>query len=90
MDGESTRVMELYAPPIDDTDFAREVHQTVAEHYGFAGQIFMDYLFREYALEKDTCRLREAYIAFRDEFTSDYEMIYDKFPTTRLGYPATM
>ena len=90
MDGESTRVMELYAPPIDDTDFAREVHQTVAEHYGFAGQMFMDYLFREYALEKDTCRLREAYIAFRDEFTSDYEMIFDKCTSIYRDYAALL
>ena len=42
MDGENTRVMELYASPIGDTDFARTVHQTAAENYGFAGQMFMD------------------------------------------------
>ena len=52
MDGENTRVMELYASPIGDTDFAREVHQISAENYGFAGQMFMDYLFHEYELEK--------------------------------------
>lgn len=78
MDGENTRVMELYTPPIDDTDFAREVHQISAENYGFAGQIFMDYLFREYELEKGISKLRKAYAECRDIFNSSYELGYGK------------
>ena len=117
MDGESTRVLELYAPPVEDTDFAREIHQVTAEHYGFAGQMFLDFLFNSYGLsgkgdaaqtgtidgadqtaqtgvdgvsstgctrgvvaagKKDgTLKLREDYQAFRDDFKSTYEMLFD-------------
>lgn len=86
MDGESTRVMELYASPISDPDFAREVHQTVAENYGFAGEMFLDFLFREYGLEEDTGKLREAYQGFREEFSSLYEMLYGKYTGIYLDY----
>lgn len=88
MDGENTRVMELYAAPVEDTDFARKVHQTSAENYGFAGQMFLDYLFREYALEKGPEKLRKAYQDFREEFVSLYEMIYDKCTSIYLEYTA--
>ena len=90
MDGENTRVMELYASPIDDTDFAREVHQISAENYGFAGQMFIDYLFHEYGLEKDTDNLRQAYMAFRDEFVSMYEMLYEKCTSIHLEFVAVI
>ena len=86
MDGENTRVMELYASPINAPDFARTVHQTAAENYGFAGQVFMDYLFREYELEKDTNKLRQMYVSFRDEFVSMYEMLYEKCTSVHLEF----
>ena len=90
MDGENTRVMELYASPIGDTDFARTVHQTAAENYGFAGQMFMDYLFHEYELEKGTSKLRQAYMSFRDEFVSMYEMFYEKCTNIHLEFVAVL
>ena len=90
MDGENTRVMELYASPIDDTDFARTVHQTTAENYGFAGQLFMDYLFREYGLEKGIDKLRQMYVSFRDEFVSMYEMLYEKCTSVHLEFVAVL
>ena len=90
MDGENTRVMELYASPIDDTDFAREVHQISAENYGFAGQIFMDYLFREYELEKGISKLRKAYTECRDTFRSSYEMAYGKCTSIYQEYASVL
>ena len=90
MDGENTRVMELYASPIGNTDFARTVHQTAAENYGFAGQMFMDYLFHEYELEKGTSKLRQAYKCFRDEFVSMYEMLYEKCTSVHLEFVAVL
>ena len=90
MDGENTRIMELYASPIGDTDFARTVHQTAAENYGFAGKMFMDYLFREYELEKGTSRLRQAYTNFRDEFVSMYAMLYEKCTSIHLEFVAVL
>lgn len=90
MDGENTRVMELYASPIGDTDFARTVHQTAAENYGFAGQMFMDHLFREYELEKDTSKLRKAYKECRDTFNSSYELGYGKCTSIYQEYVSDM
>lgn len=90
MDGENTRVMELYASPIGDTDFSRTVHQTAAENYGFAGQMFMDYLFHEYELEKGTSKLRQAYTNFRDEFVSMYAMLYEKCTSIHLEFVAVL
>ena len=90
MDGENTRVMELYALPIGDTDFSRTVHQTAAENYGFAGQMFMDYLFHEYELEKGTSKLRQAYTNFRDEFVSMYAMLYEKCTSIHLEFVAVL
>ncbi len=90
MDGENTRVMELYTSPIDDTDFARDVHQISAENYGFAGQMFMDYLFREYELEKDTNKLRKAYAECRDTFSSSYELEYGKCTSIYQEYAAVL
>lgn len=90
MDGENTRVMELYTSPIDDTDFAREVHQISAENYGFAGQIFMDYLFREYELEKGISKLRKAYAECRDIFNSSYELGYGKCTSIYQEYVSVM
>lgn len=90
MDGENTRVMELYASPIDDTDFAREVHQISAENYGFAGQTFMDYLFREYELKKDTGKVRKAYAECKDTFSNAYEMAYGKCTSIYQEYAAVL
>jgi hypothetical protein len=60
LDGIQTRTFELYGKPVDDMDFAKEVHITSEQNYGFAGAAFMravcaalrddpDYLHREYA-----------------------------------------
>lgn len=88
MDGENTRVMELYASPIEDTDFARKVHQTVEENYGFAGQEFVNYLFREFDMEKGVEKLRKEYAKFREEFITSYEMLYEKCTSIYLEFVA--
>ena len=90
MDGENTRVMELYASPIGDTDFARKVHQTVEENYGFAGQEFVNYLFREFDMGKGVEKLRKEYGKFREEFISAYEMLYEKCTSIYLEFVAVL
>ena len=41
LDGIQTRAFEIYGKPIDDIDFAKEVHITAENNYGFAGAAFM-------------------------------------------------
>lgn len=44
MDGESTRVMEVYGRPIVDETFAGEVHRTSERNFGFAGEKYVRFL----------------------------------------------
>ena len=59
LDGIQTRTFELYGKPVDDTDFAKDVHIVSENNYGFAGAAYMraicgilrenpDWLLREY------------------------------------------
>jgi hypothetical protein len=41
LDGIQTRTFELYGKPIDDIEFAKEVHIASEQNYGFAGVAFM-------------------------------------------------
>jgi uncharacterized protein (DUF927 family) len=41
LDGIQTRTFELYGKPVDDMDFAKDVHITSENNYGFAGAQFM-------------------------------------------------
>lgn len=36
-----TRVLELYGRPVDDVDFAHDLHIMGATHYGLAGEQFI-------------------------------------------------
>jgi len=59
LDGIQTRTFELYGKPVEDMDFAKEIHSVSENNYGFAGAQFMrsvcamlrespDFLRREY------------------------------------------
>jgi hypothetical protein len=41
LDGIQTRTFEIYGKPIDDIEFAKEVHIASEQNYGFAGAAFM-------------------------------------------------
>jgi uncharacterized protein (DUF927 family) len=41
LDGVQTRTFEIYGKPIEDMEFAKEVHITSENNYGFAGAVFM-------------------------------------------------
>jgi hypothetical protein len=41
LDGVQTRTFEIYGKPLDDMEFAKEVHITSESNYGFAGAVFM-------------------------------------------------
>jgi hypothetical protein len=41
LDGVQTRAFEVYGKPIDDIEFAKEVHIVSENNYGFAGTVFM-------------------------------------------------
>lgn len=44
--GVSTRVLEIYGGPFDDEKSASEMHQKSCEHYGWAGDYFIECLLR--------------------------------------------
>jgi len=41
LDGVQTRAFEIYGKPIEDVEFAKEIHITTENNYGFAGAAFM-------------------------------------------------
>lgn len=45
-DGAITRVLELYGRPVDDVDFAHDLHIVSATHYGLAGEQFIKYIIK--------------------------------------------
>ncbi len=67
LDGVQTRAFELYGKPVDDVEFAKDVHITSEKNYGFAGAEFIreicammrgngDILRREYQAISDVYR----------------------------------
>jgi len=66
LDGIQTRTLELYGRPVDDVDFAKDVHILSENNYGFAGAEFM----------KAVCeRLKEN----PDYLSTEFEGIVAKF-----------
>lgn len=45
-DGAITRVLELYGRPVDDVDFAHDLHIMSVTHYGLAGEQFIKYVIK--------------------------------------------
>jgi hypothetical protein len=41
LDGIQTRTFEIYGRPVDDVEFAKDVHVISENNYGFAGTVFM-------------------------------------------------
>jgi uncharacterized protein (DUF927 family) len=41
LDGIQTRTFEIYGKPVDDIEFAKEIHIGSEQNYGFAGAVFM-------------------------------------------------
>lgn len=41
LDGIQTRTLEIYGRPVDDVEFAKDVHILSENNYGFAGTVFM-------------------------------------------------
>jgi len=65
MDGVQTRCFELYGKPVDDMDFAKEVHIISENHYGHAGEAFMKAVCAD--LEKEPGFLRRMYVDFCED-----------------------
>lgn len=76
MDGEQTRVMDLYGKPISDEAFAREVHQVSERNYGFAGEKFVQWLFKNYFTKERNSTDPAGHGAISvDKLKSDYEKL---------------
>jgi len=65
MDGVQTRTFELYGTPIEDPDFAKEVHIMSEQNYGFPGAVFMRAVCA--MLKEDPGFLRREFLLFLDE-----------------------
>jgi len=66
MDGVQTRTFEIYGKPVDDLDFAKEVHVIAEQNYGFAGTEFMRAVCTE--LKERPDYLRKLYVEFSAAF----------------------
>lgn len=66
--GVSTRVIEIYGGPFEDEKTAGEMHQAVADNYGFAGVEFIRHL-----LELDEESIRQRYEAVLKRLREKHE-----------------
>lgn len=73
MDGVSSRVLELYGSPIEDTEIGRKVHQISESNYGFAGKKYIEYIIRQVISDKE--KMRNDFNRLRDEMKSHYEIL---------------
>jgi len=69
MDGVHTRAFELYGKPIDDMDFAKDVHIISENNYGHAGAEFMKAVCRELKADKEY--LRREYLRISEAFKEE-------------------
>lgn len=88
MDGVSTRVLEVYGPPIENAEVARYVHQVSEENYGHAGEAFLSFLIEKILPHKE--RLNEDFTAMREELKSSFEMLSAGDPGAHLDNIAAL
>lgn len=70
MDGVSTRTLEIYGKPVNETEFAREIHQTSECNYGFAGEQYIRYLIAKVLPDKG--RLHKEFVLMRNELKAKF------------------
>jgi hypothetical protein len=66
LDGIQTRTFELYGKPVEDIEFAKEVHLVSEQNFGYAGAAFMRAVCGMLAEDKDF--LRREYQAISDAY----------------------
>ena len=71
MDGVSSRVLELYGAPIEDTEFGRSVHGISENHYGFAGKRYIEHLVGQVLSQGD--KLGTDYDTLRAEIKARFQ-----------------
>ena len=83
MDGVVTRVMDINGVPIPDEAFAAEVHRISALNYGFAGERFILWLYKEYLSVKGGLdRLKDEF----SELMENISFLYDLFEGRDAGF----
>jgi len=65
LDGVQTRTFEIYGSPIENPDFAKEVHIVSEQNYGFAGAAFMRAVCAK--LKENPDSLRQEYLSILEE-----------------------
>ncbi|MDL2318171.1 DUF927 domain-containing protein [Eubacteriales bacterium OttesenSCG-928-A19] len=65
LDGIQTRTFEIYGKPVDDMEFAKQVHIVSENNYGFAGAVFMRAVCAK--LAADPACLRREYTAITED-----------------------
>ncbi|MCL2818032.1 MAG: DUF927 domain-containing protein, partial [Clostridiales bacterium] len=65
LDGVQTRTFEIYGSPIENPDFAKEVHIVSEQNYGFAGAEFMRAVCAK--LRENPDSLRQEYLSILEE-----------------------
>lgn len=73
IDGIASRVIEVYGRPINDEDFAREVHQICERNYGHAGADYIKYIINE--VLSGSSKLMYDFNALKLELKSNFDVL---------------
>lgn len=64
-DGVFTRVLELYGKPVEEQEFAHDLHLLSEQNFGFAGEVFVQNLTAQMAAEPE--KLQADFVRFQTE-----------------------
>ena len=87
-DGVLTRVLELYAKPTDNTQFAHELHLISESNFGFAGKIFIKFLINQVMSKKE--KLKSDFDSLVHEIKLSYQTLKSEFPPSHLDNVAVV